>query len=307
MTGGSRGIGAGTALALADHGYDVALTYRNKAARANEVVTAVTQRGVRGLALACDMTRSSDVEQLFHHLKQWTDHLDVVILNASGGMERDLVEIDPDYAMHINRDAQLLLIDAALPLLASGGVIVFVTSHRAHLYGQMKQLPACQEPHAESKYAGEQALRTRQEEFAARGIRLLVVTGDLVEGTITPKLLERTTPGLIDQRRTRMGALPTATEMGKEIALTVMDTSLPTGSTVVVGAPLQSMLSLPQGALRGNSDALYDFSDADLFFCQEQPASQYLSNTPGLGKAASRFVGRLWLCHFADRSQACIP
>jgi hypothetical protein len=39
-----------------------------------------------------------------------------------------------------------------------GGVIVFVTSHWAHLYGQMEQLPAYK-PIAESKYAGEQALR----------------------------------------------------------------------------------------------------------------------------------------------------
>ena len=55
ITGGSRGIGAETALALADNGYDVALTYRNKAARAQDVVAAVTQHNVRGLALACDI------------------------------------------------------------------------------------------------------------------------------------------------------------------------------------------------------------------------------------------------------------
>ena len=106
----------------------------------------------------------------------------------------------------------------------------------------MEQLPAY-EPVAASKYAGEQALRARQDEFAALGIRLLVVTGDLVEGTITPKLLERTAPGLIAQRRTNWGALPTAIEMGQQVALATLNPALVSGSLVVVGASLESMLS----------------------------------------------------------------
>ncbi len=241
ITGGSRGIGAETALALAEHGYDIAITYRNKAIRAQDVVTAVMQRNVRGLALACDMTHSNEGVSFFQKLMQWTDHLDVVVLNASGGMERELVVADPQYPMHLNRDAQLHFVDAALPLMRQGGVIVFVTSHWAHLYGQMEQLPAY-EPIAESKYAGEQALRARQDEFAASGIRLIVVTGDLVEGTITPKLLERTAPGLLARQRASKGALPTAQEMGGQIAQAAMKTDLPSGSTVVVGSSLQSML-----------------------------------------------------------------
>jgi NAD(P)-dependent dehydrogenase (short-subunit alcohol dehydrogenase family) len=244
ITGGSRGIGAETALALADHGYDIAFTYRNKEARAREMIAAVTQRGVRGLALACDMTHSSDIESLFQQLQHWTDHLDVLILNASGGMERDLVAADPHYPMRINRDAQLLFTGAALPLLLDGSVIVFVTSHWAHLYGQIEQLPVY-EPVAESKHAGEQAIRARQNEFTAWGIRLVVVTGDLVEGTISPKLLERTAPGFIDRRRIITGGLPTAAEMGEKIALTAMNKDISSGSTVVVGAALQSMLSQP--------------------------------------------------------------
>src|SRR5260370_28149507 len=97
ITGGSRGIGAETALALADHGYDIAFTYRNKEARAREEIAAVTQRGVRALALACDMTHSSDIEFLLQQLMHWTDHLVVLILNASAGLDRDLVAPDPQY------------------------------------------------------------------------------------------------------------------------------------------------------------------------------------------------------------------
>jgi NAD(P)-dependent dehydrogenase (short-subunit alcohol dehydrogenase family) len=242
ITGGSRGIGAETALVLAEHGYDIALTYRNKAARANEVIADVIHYGVRGLALPCDLTHHEDVEDFFQQLKQWTRHIAILVLNASGGLERELLAADPHYAMHINHDAQLHFLDAALPFLQNGSVIVFVTSHWAHLYGQIAQIPAY-EPVAESKYAGEQALRARQNEFARQGIRLVVVTGDLIEGTITPRLLERTAPGLLKERRTRTGALPTAAEMGREIALTAMNDSIPTGTTVVVGEALQSLLS----------------------------------------------------------------
>lgn len=242
LTGGSRGIGAATALALAQHGYDVALTYRNKATRAREVVESITKYGQRGLALACDMTNQDDVQRSMQEISQWSTHLDALVLNASGGMERDLVAADPDYPMHINRDAQLSFVKAALALLTRDSTITLVTSHWAHLYGQMEQLPAY-EPVAASKYAGEQALRAHQDEFAALGIRLLIVTGDLIEGTITPKLLERTAPGLIAQRRTTQGDLPTATEMGQQVALATLNPTLVSGSLVVVGAPLESMLS----------------------------------------------------------------
>lgn len=242
VTGGSRGIGAATALTFAQHGYDVALAYRNKAARAQEVVESIEQRGQQGLALACDMTHPAEVQRFFQEFQLWAVHLDALILNASGGMERDLAAADPDYPMRINRDAQLHFVEAALPLLTRNSTITLVTSHWAHLYGRMEQLPAY-EPVAASKYAGEQALRERQNELARYGIRLLVVTGDLVEGTITPRLLERTAPGLIANRRTIHGALPTATDMGQQVALATLNPALASGSLVVVGAPLDSLLS----------------------------------------------------------------
>jgi len=242
ITGGSRGIGAQTALTFARHGYDVAFTYRNKAARAQEVLASIEQEGRQGLALACDMTRAEEIQRFFQSLRHWSNHLDALILNASGGMEQDLLAADPEYPMHINRDAQLRFVDAALPLLQHGSTITLVTSHWAHLYGQMQQLPAY-EPVAASKYAGEQALRIRQDELAAAGIRLLVVTGDLIEGTITPRLLERTAPGLLADRRATQGALPTAHEMGQRVALATLNPTLESGSLIVVGAPLSAMLS----------------------------------------------------------------
>lgn len=242
ITGGSRGIGAATVLALADRGYDVAFTYRNKVVRANEVVSQATQRGIHTLAVGCDITRSEELEHLFAQVQQWKPRLDLVILNASGGLEKEALALDPDYPMHINRDAQVALVDQALPLMRQGGVIVFITSHWAHLYGQnISHIPSYA-PVAESKHAGEQALRARQLEFAQQQVRLIVVTGDLIDGTITPKLLERSAPGLAASRSTQIGALPTATEMGEAIAVAATDPSLPTGHTIVIGGSLASLL-----------------------------------------------------------------
>ena len=242
VTGGSRGIGAATALALAAHGYDVAFTYRNKQARADRVAAGIAARGVRALPSQCDITHPDEMGALYAQIAEWSGALDALILNASGGMERELVAADPDYPMRINRDAQIAALDGAAPLMANGGVVVFVTSHWAHLYGQIEQIPAY-EPVAESKHAGEVALRARLDELAARGIRLIVVTGDLIEGTITPKLLERTSPGLEQDRRATLGPLPTAEEMGQVIADAAVDASLPSGNVIVIGAPLDSLLA----------------------------------------------------------------
>ncbi|MGO8950905.1 MAG: SDR family oxidoreductase [Ktedonobacterales bacterium] len=243
VTGGSRGIGAATALSLAVRGYDVALTYRNKASRAQEVAKEIARHGQRALWIGGDITDAADRERLFAELLDWRDHLDVLVLNASGGLERDLVAADSRYPMRINRDAQLAVVEQAVPCMPVGGTIAFVTSHWAHLYHQVEQLPGY-EPVAASKYAGEQELRKRQVELARAGIRLLVITGDLVEGTITPKLLERAAPGLAGARRSIVGGkLPTAAEMGEAIAGAVSDPELPSGHTIVVGGALDSFRS----------------------------------------------------------------
>src|SRR5262249_28195308 len=152
-------------------------------------------RGDQALAVSCDITQPDDLNRLFLQVGGWRALLDLLVLNASGGLEREALAADPEYPMRINRDAQAALVAGALPLLRPGSTLASAPSHWAHLYGQVQQLPAY-EAVAESKHAGELALRAQQATLAAREIRLLVVTGDLIEGTITPKLLERAAPGL---------------------------------------------------------------------------------------------------------------
>jgi NAD(P)-dependent dehydrogenase (short-subunit alcohol dehydrogenase family) len=240
ITGGSRGVGAATAQALAARGYDVALTYRNKARRANDVVAAIAALGGCALAIGGDMTQPADLDALFAALRTWTDRLDLLILNASGGLERAALAGDPQYPMRINRDAQVATLAGALPFLSAGSSVIFVTSHWAHLYGQVEQIPTYA-PVAESKHAGEVALRARQQALDASGIRLIVVSGDLIEGTITPRLMARRERDHGGPWRGASDQLLTATAMGEAIARAATDPTLASGATIVVGAPLDSV------------------------------------------------------------------
>ncbi len=232
VTGGSRGVGASTARFLAGRGINVAVNYRDKARRAEQVVAEVESHGVEGLAVRADMTDAGSVADMLSAVKERFSRLDLLILNASGGLEKDVAE---DYAMRLNRDAQVNLVREAMPMMAAGGKIVFVTSHLAHFHGEQPVMDEY-EPVAASKHAGEKALRAMIPEFEAAGIGFVVVSGDLIEGTITPKLLNRMRPGVIDERRSQVGWLPTTDDFAKEIVDAALSTELANGDTVYVGS-----------------------------------------------------------------------
>ena len=197
VTGSSRGIGADTVAYLAEAGADVVVNYRNKAARAEKLVAKLVEGGTKAIAVGADLTDPESVDRLMEAVRAELGGLDVLVLNASGGMESGMAE---DYALQLNRDAQVSLLTAALPLMAPGSRVVFVTSHQAHFIRTVPTMPEY-EAVALSKRAGEDALRDRIVELEARGIHLVVVSGDMIEGTITATLLERANPGAIAPRR----------------------------------------------------------------------------------------------------------
>ncbi len=230
-TGGSRGVGADTARILASRGANVAVNYRDKARRAEQVVAQVELAGAKGIAVRSDITDADSVAAMFASVRETFGPLDLLILNASGGLEKD---VDEGYAMRLNRDAQVNLVEQALPIMPAGGRIVFVTSHLAHFHGEQPVMDEY-EPVAASKKAGETALRAMIPQLDEAGISLVVVSGDLIEGTITPKLLNRMRPGVIEQRRSDAGWLPTAEDFATAIVDAAGNADLATGDTIYVG------------------------------------------------------------------------
>ena len=230
VTGSSRGIGADTAGMLAAAGAKVAINYRNKEARALKVVAAIEADGGEAIALGGDLTDPDAVAGMFEIVEKDWGGLDLLVLNASGGMESGM---DEDYAMKLNRDAQVNVLEAALPLMASGSRVVFVTSHQAHFVATAETMPSYL-PVALSKRAGEDALRSRGAELAEKGIGFVVVSGDMIEGTITATLLERANPGAIESRREEAGRLYSVNEFAAEVAQAAVD-PIPENHTRYVG------------------------------------------------------------------------
>ncbi|MCP2636985.1 SDR family oxidoreductase [Microbacterium sp. HD4P20] len=230
VTGSSRGIGADTARYLAEAGANVVINYRNKAPRAEKLGAQLRELGVEVLVVGADLTDSASVQAMFDEVERTFGRLDILVLNASGGMESGMAE---DYALQLNRDAQVRVLETALPLLKEGSRVVFVTSHQAHFIRSTATMPEY-EPVALSKRAGEDALRERIPTLAERGVEFVVVSGDMIEGTITATLLERANPGAIAARREDAGKLYNVGEFAAEVAAAALD-PVPADNTRLVG------------------------------------------------------------------------
>ncbi len=90
VTGGSRGIGAATAVALAEAGWDVVISYRERADAAEQVVERCRATGRHALAVRADMAAGEDVKRLFGVVDDEFGALSALVNNAGivGGTAR---------------------------------------------------------------------------------------------------------------------------------------------------------------------------------------------------------------------------
>jgi 7-alpha-hydroxysteroid dehydrogenase len=139
VTGSGRGIGAATAVALAEAGADIVLAARTED-QLRQVAKVIEATGRRAVVVAGDLT---DVD-LMASLAQTAHHefgrVDIVVNNLGGTMPRPLLETSPralEEAFHFNVGAGHALVRAAVPLMlegdAPGGAIVNVSSVMGHV------------------------------------------------------------------------------------------------------------------------------------------------------------------------------
>lgn len=134
FAGASRGIGAATAVRLAELGADVAITYAQSKERADEVIDKVKAYGQRGLAIKADSAAADEVVSAVGRVVDEFGRLDVLVNNAGifpfGPIDDvALEEIDRTLGIHVR--AVYLASQAAVRHMSYGGRILTIGSNLA--------------------------------------------------------------------------------------------------------------------------------------------------------------------------------
>jgi NAD(P)-dependent dehydrogenase (short-subunit alcohol dehydrogenase family) len=134
VTGGSRGLGAILAEALADQGADVAITYVTSAEKAHGVVEKLKAKGARAVAIQSDQADTAAARPLVETVTAHFGRLDILINNAAIAVQGKTVD-DPgldtvklDRQWQINVLGTVAVTRAAAPVLTDGGRIIFIGS-----------------------------------------------------------------------------------------------------------------------------------------------------------------------------------
>ncbi|MFJ6574410.1 SDR family NAD(P)-dependent oxidoreductase [Streptomyces sp. NPDC091368] len=131
VTGGSRGIGAATAVRLAREGADVAFTYVQGEVRAKEVAARIEAAGRRALPLRADAADAGDAAGAVDWAADAFGRLDVLVNNVGVGILGPLDSLslaEVDRALAVNVRAAFLASQAAAARFSEGGRIITVGS-----------------------------------------------------------------------------------------------------------------------------------------------------------------------------------
>ncbi|SDE36283.1 NAD(P)-dependent dehydrogenase, short-chain alcohol dehydrogenase family [Auraticoccus monumenti] len=186
VTGGSRGIGAATALALAEEGADVAISYSSSEDQAKAVVAELEAKGVRAAAFRADQADATEAAGLIRSVVQQFGRLDVLVNNAgfTAAAPIDSEDVDVpalDRQLAVNYTGVAAAIREAFPLLPDGGRIVSISTGAATRTG----FPGMAD-YAASKAALEGYSRGAARDLAHRGITVNVIQVGFIDTEMNP-------------------------------------------------------------------------------------------------------------------------
>lgn len=225
VTGGSRGIGAAIALALAKSGAAVAVNYRERATDAETVAGQITAAGSRTMTIRADVSKNADVTRMIAEVTAALGPVDILINNAGIAIVRDLdhlTEDDFDRTILVNLKSAFLCTQAVISSMRARkwGRIVNISSGAARGAGAIG-------PHYNASKAGMEGL--------TRGYAARLVKDGITVNAVAPSLIEtdmmRGRPELA--QRIPLGRLGQADEVAQAVMMLVGNAYM-TGQTVAM-------------------------------------------------------------------------
>ena len=178
VTGGSKGIGAALAAALAAEGARVVVNYASSKAGADAVVAAIRSAGGEAIAVQADVSDADQAQALVTRAVQEFGRLDVLVNNSGVYEMGPLEQMTQDQyrrMFDINVLGVLLTTQAALDHLGEGGSVINVSSSITTI------APANSAVYTGSKGAVDAITRVLAKELGPRGIRVNAILPGMVE------------------------------------------------------------------------------------------------------------------------------
>ncbi|WP_138159446.1 elongation factor P 5-aminopentanone reductase [Peptoniphilus catoniae] len=186
ITGAARGIGKSVARTLAsEKKYNIIINYNKSENSALELEKELKDQGINALAIKADISKLSEVEEMFNRIKNLYKGVDVLINNAGisySGLFQDLSPDNWDEIFNVNVKGCFNTIHCALPymLFNKKGVILNFSS----IWGSHGA--SCEVSYAASKGAIEALTRSLALELAPSNIRVNAIA----PGTVNTDMMK---------------------------------------------------------------------------------------------------------------------
>jgi enoyl-[acyl-carrier protein] reductase III len=228
ITGSSRGIGRGIALALAEDRVKIAIHYYQNEAAARDTLAQVRKRGADGVLVQADVMDPAQITAMFRKVKAEFGKLDVFVSNARPEVPEffqpplDITLKQWDAAFDSQAKAFLVGVKEALPLMADGGRIFAITYAEGSRTGGLQPWVGM----GSAKAALESLVRYFAVAVAKRGITVNALSPGWTEDSVLNTLPEQA-QDLIRNWHARgwtpMGRLGTPEDIGNVVALFCSD------------------------------------------------------------------------------------
>ena len=209
VTGSSRGIGAATALLLAQQGYAVCINYKQNQTAANRLLKQIHAVGVPAMAYAADVSQEQQVDKLFAAIDQQLGPITALVNNAAMLLPQcSLVNMDQtriNQLLTTNVTSAFLCCKYAIKRMGSsygglGGAIVNVSSAAARIGSPFEYIDYAASKGAIDTLTKGLSVELAEQNIRVNGVRPGFIDTDMHADGGEPNRLERVRSNIPMQR-----------------------------------------------------------------------------------------------------------